>query len=134
MAKICIYDNDTSGMRVGRLRGWCNTNVERMLTWECFLFSSFEKANIWDLFEKMRFISERSEEMGRTKQEAIDNIQKRQDERRMLISYEEASKRYSLGVTSLRKRAKECRALYKIGKSALINVRIMDEYMETFRV
>ncbi len=72
--------------------------------------------------------------MGRTKQEAIDNIQKRQDERRMLISYEEASKRYSLGVTSLRKRAKECRALYKIGRSALINVRIMDEYMETFRV
>jgi hypothetical protein len=72
--------------------------------------------------------------MKRTKQEALNNIQKRQDERKMLINYEEAHERYGLGVTSLRKRAKECRALYKIGKSAFINVKIMDEYIETFRV
>lgn len=49
------------------------------------------------------------------------------------ITYEEAKERYSLGETTLRQMAKDCGALYKIGKAARINMDIMDSYLESFR-
>lgn len=72
--------------------------------------------------------------MKRTEEEIRATVKKRVESRKLLISYEEATERYNLGVTTLRKMAKDCKALYKIGRSARINIEIMDKYMETFRL
>jgi hypothetical protein len=48
------------------------------------------------------------------------------------LSMEEAKVRYALGETTLRKLAKDCGAVYKIGKSMRIRLDVMDSYMETF--
>lgn len=53
-------------------------------------------------------------------------------DRKKYITYSEAAERYGLGETTLRKMAKDCGALYKIGKAARIKVDVFDEYMETF--
>ena len=51
---------------------------------------------------------------------------------KLFLNYEEASARYGLGETSLRKMAKECHALYKIGGAARIRIDTMDQYIESF--
>lgn len=66
--------------------------------------------------------------------EILENVHKRMDKRKKFIKYSEAEERYGLGITTLRKMANDCNALYKVGKSALINVEIFDEYMESFKV
>lgn len=48
------------------------------------------------------------------------------------LTVEEAKLRYALGKTTLRVIAKDCGALYKIGKSVRIRMDIMDEYLDTF--
>ena len=72
--------------------------------------------------------------MRRNYQTAMQNVQQRIAERQKLITYEEASIRYSLGTTTLRKMSKQCGAFIKIGNAARIDVEIMDKYIETFRV
>ena len=38
-----------------------------------------------------------------------------------------------MGITSFMKLAKEAKAVYKIRNIALVNIEILDEYMELFR-
>ena len=47
----------------------------------------------------------------------------------LLITYKQAMKRYSLGLSTVIELAKESNALIKIGKSARINVQKMDDYL-----
>ena len=68
----------------------------------------------------------------RSREQAMANVQRRMDERVKYIDYEEAKERYGLGETTIRKMAKECGALYKIGKAARIRVDVFDKYIETF--
>lgn len=57
-------------------------------------------------------------------------IKKKEDVK--LITYKEACERYSLGISTIQKIAKESGALRKIGKSARVNVSVMDAYLDTF--
>lgn len=65
--------------------------------------------------------------------DAMANAKRRVSERQKYIGYPEAKIRYGLGETMLRKMAKDCGALYKIGKAARIKVEVFDQYYETFR-
>ena len=59
-------------------------------------------------------------------------VQKKISERKKYLTYEEAGQRYGLGETTLRRMAKECKALYKIGRSARIKMETFDQYFESF--
>lgn len=63
---------------------------------------------------------------------AASKVRKRISDRQKYITYEEAFIRYGLGETTIRKMAKDCDALYKIGRAARIKVEVFDEYFETF--
>lgn len=62
----------------------------------------------------------------------LATISKRIQDRKKYITYEEAEDRYGLGETTLRRMAKDCGALYKIGRAARIKVETFDTYFETF--
>ncbi len=72
--------------------------------------------------------------MRRNDEQAISNVQKRMDGRKKLITYKQACEDYSLGITTLRKMAKDCGAYYKIGSAARIDVEVFEEYLKTFRI
>jgi len=63
---------------------------------------------------------------------ASTRVQKRINDRKKFLTYEEAEQRYGLGETTIRKMAKDCKALYKIGRAARIKVDVFDQYFETF--
>lgn len=48
-----------------------------------------------------------------------------------LITFKEASERYSMGISTIRKLAKKSGAFRKIGKCARIDVSVMDAYIST---
>lgn len=50
------------------------------------------------------------------------------------IRYDEGAKRYSMSVHSFMKLAAEARAVYKVNRISLVNVKVFEEYLETFRV
>lgn len=50
------------------------------------------------------------------------------------IRYEEGAKRYSMSIHSFMKLAAEAHAVYKINRISLVNVKLFEEYLETFRV
>lgn len=49
------------------------------------------------------------------------------------VRYEEGAKLYSMSVGSFTSLAKEAKATYKIRKMVLVNLEILDEYLEAFR-
>lgn len=59
-------------------------------------------------------------------------VNERMRKMQRFITFDEAKVRYALGITTLRKMAKDCGALYKVGRSARIRMDIMDEYMDIF--
>ena len=59
---------------------------------------------------------------------------KRKVEPAAYIRYKEGAKRYSMSVHSFMKLAAEARAVYKINRISLVNVKLFEEYLETFRV
>ena len=50
------------------------------------------------------------------------------------IRYDEGARRYSMSVHSFMKLAAEARAVYKVNRISLVNVKVFEEYLETFRV
>lgn len=50
------------------------------------------------------------------------------------VRYEEGAKRYSMCKNSFMKLAQEARAVYKINRITLVNTKIFEEYLESFRV
>ena len=50
------------------------------------------------------------------------------------IRYDEGAKRYSMCKHTFMKSAQEAHAVYKINRLTLVNTRVFEEYLESFRV
>lgn len=55
------------------------------------------------------------------------------DGRKKFVTVEEGALLYSMGIHRFRDIAKDAKALYHVGRSALVNIEIVDEFMEMFR-
>lgn len=49
------------------------------------------------------------------------------------VRYKEGAEMYSMGIVSFTNLAKEAKAVYKYKNIALVNVKILDEYLELFK-
>ncbi len=50
------------------------------------------------------------------------------------VRYAEGAEMYSMGITKFQELAKEAHACYKVNQLVLVNLDILDEYLETFRI
>lgn len=55
-------------------------------------------------------------------------------EQRRFIRYKEGKEVYGICQSTFEKMAKEAGAVYKVGKVALVNCSIFEEYLEQFRI
>ena len=55
-------------------------------------------------------------------------------DKKNFIRYDEGAERYSMSKHSFMKLAQEAHAVYKINRITLVNVKIFEEYLESFRV
>lgn len=53
--------------------------------------------------------------------------------RKKFVRYDEGSMLYSMGVHTFQKLAKDAGAVYHVKRILLVNLDIIDEYMEAFR-
>lgn len=53
--------------------------------------------------------------------------------KRKYVRYSEGAELYSMSKGSFMKLAKEAHAVYKVGSMALVNMDLIDRYLETFR-
>ncbi|WP_207654508.1 DUF6462 family protein [Lacrimispora amygdalina] len=60
-------------------------------------------------------------------------IQEQQGRFKKFVRYPEGAEMYSMGLSSFTKLAREAKAVYKKGNIVLVNINIVDEYLETFR-
>lgn len=56
------------------------------------------------------------------------------EERRKFVRYAEGAKMYGMGLSKFQELAKNAKACYKVGQMVLVNLGIVDEYLETFRI
>lgn len=59
---------------------------------------------------------------------------KKEDKKKKFVRYKEGSEIYSMSLRKFQELAKDAGAIYKVGKMALVNCEILDQYMETFRL
>ena len=50
------------------------------------------------------------------------------------VRYDEGAKMYHMGISKFQQLAKDAKACYKLNQLVLVNLEILDEYMETFRI
>ena len=50
------------------------------------------------------------------------------------VRYDEGAKIYHMGMSKFQQLAKEAQACYKLNQLVLVNLEILDEYMEQFRI
>lgn len=50
------------------------------------------------------------------------------------VRYDEGAERYSMSKHSFMKLAQEAHAVYKINRISLVNTKIFEQYLETFRL
>ncbi|MCM1126654.1 MAG: DUF6462 family protein [Lachnospiraceae bacterium] len=55
-------------------------------------------------------------------------------DKKKYVRYQEGSEIYSMSVRKFQDLAKDAGAVYKVGKMALVNCEIFDQYMETFKL
>ena len=73
--------------------------------------------------------------LGIEKGELPTSSQKKAPEdEKIFVRYDEGAKRYSMCRDSFMRLAADARAVYKINKISLVNIKIFEEYLETFRV
>lgn len=65
--------------------------------------------------------------------ERSGKIKDHPDRYKKFVRYQEGAEMYSMGLTSFTSLAKEAKAVYKKGQLVLVNVQILDEYLELFR-
>lgn len=53
--------------------------------------------------------------------------------RKKFVRYEEGAKLYSMGLHTFRQMAKDAHAVYHVKRVVLVNLDIIDEYLEMFR-
>ena len=54
--------------------------------------------------------------------------------RKKFVRYAEGAELYSMGLTKFQELAKDAKACYKFNQLVLVNLEILDEYVETFRI
>lgn len=54
--------------------------------------------------------------------------------RKRFVRYADGAEMYSMGMTKFQQLAKDANACYKIDGLVLVNLDILDEYIETFRI
>ena len=59
---------------------------------------------------------------------------KKKVDKRKFVRYQEGAEIYSMSVRKFQDLAKDANAIYKVGKMALVNCEIFDEYLETFKL
>lgn len=55
-------------------------------------------------------------------------------QRKDFVRYAEGAERYSMSKNSFMKLAHDAHAVYKINRMSLVNTKIFEEYLESFRV
>ncbi len=63
----------------------------------------------------------------------MDSRMKRTNNKRF-VRYAEGADLYSMGVSKFMQLAKDAKACYKVNQLVLVNLDIIDEYLETFRI
>ena len=63
----------------------------------------------------------------------MDNKTKRTNNKRF-VRYPEGAEMYSMGMTKFQELAKDANACYKINQLVLVNLDILDKYLESFRI
>jgi len=58
----------------------------------------------------------------------------RKVEKKDFVRYDEGAERYSMSKHSFMKLAQEAHAVYKINRISLVNTKIFEQYLETFRL
>ena len=56
------------------------------------------------------------------------------DKKKKFIRYQEGAELYSMSLRKFQDLAKDAGAIYKVGKMALVNCEILDDYLETFKL
>lgn len=55
-------------------------------------------------------------------------------ELKKFVRYAEGAEMYSLSLRKFQDLAKDAGAIHKIGRAALVNIEILDRYIESFRI
>ena len=73
---------------------------------------------------------------GADREELRERNQRKRENRRqkVYVRYDEGAKLYSMCKHTFMKLAAEAGAVYKINRLSLVNTKIFEEYLETFRV
>ncbi len=50
------------------------------------------------------------------------------------VTYSEGAEMYHMSVSKFMQMAKDAKAIYKLGQLVLVNLKIFDEYIETFHI
>ena len=58
----------------------------------------------------------------------------RKVEKKDFVRYDEGAERYSMSKHSFMKLAQEAHAVYKVNRISLVNTKIFEQYLETFRL
>lgn len=57
-----------------------------------------------------------------------------QKNKKRFVRYREGAKMYSMGESKFMQIAKDAKACYKVNQLVLVNLDILDEYLETFHI
>lgn len=58
----------------------------------------------------------------------------RKTNNKRFVRYSEGAEMYSMGKTKFQELAKDAKACYKVNQLVLVNLDILDDYLETFRI
>lgn len=71
--------------------------------------------------------------MGKKRKQVPELERMVREKRKKYVRYEEGAQLYSMGLHTFEQLAKEAGAIYRIKRIVLVNLDILDEYMEAFR-
>lgn len=71
--------------------------------------------------------------MGKKRKQVPELEKMVREKRKKYVRYEEGAQLYSMGLHTFQQLAKEAGAIYRIKRIVLVNLDILDEYMEAFR-
>ena len=71
--------------------------------------------------------------MGKKRKQVPELERMVREKRKKDVRYEEGAQLYSMGLHTFQQLAKEAGAIYRIKRIVLVNLDILDEYMEAFR-
>ena len=62
------------------------------------------------------------------------DVKTRKTNNKRFVRYSEGAEMYSMGKTNFQELAKDAKACYKVNQLVLVNLDILDAYLETFRI